>query len=220
LKNKDEITLARTSDELVALIRRRAENLFETYQLLCSEAVFFVINQALKGGVSPDTAIRLASAFPDGVGGAGCMCAAFSGALMALGLFVGRRGPDGRGRKEIRAKGRELHDLFRSEFSTICCKILTKKVRDDHRALFKQCTTHTGEAAELAARLILKARPDLLEQADWDFLSVQNGLLPKSLFAWSKTFFDKSKARSRRFENSPFGLKQFKSLIFRFAKIY
>jgi hypothetical protein len=23
-----------------------------------------------------------------------------------------------------------------------------------------------------------------------------NGLLPKSLFAWSKTFFDKSKARS------------------------
>jgi hypothetical protein len=28
-------------------------------------------------------------------------------------------------------------------------------------------------------------------------------LLPKSLFAWSKTFFDKSKACSRRFENSP-----------------
>jgi len=46
------------------------------------------------------------------------------------------------------------------------------------------------------------------------------GLLPKSLFAWSKTFFDKSKARSRRFENSPFELKQFKSLVFRFAKIY
>jgi hypothetical protein len=47
-----------------------------------------------------------------------------------------------------------------------------------------------------------------------------SGLLPKSLFALSKTFFDKSKAGSRRFENSPFGLKQFKSLIFRFAKIY
>jgi hypothetical protein len=50
--------------------------------------------------------------------------------------------------------------------------------------------------------------------------SVGSGFLPKSLFAWSKTFFDKSKARSRRFENSPFGLKQFKSLIFSFAKIY
>jgi hypothetical protein len=44
-------------------------------------------------------------------------------------------------------------------------------------------------------------------------LLVLDGLLPKSLFAWSKTFFDKSKARSRRFENSPFGLKQFKFQI-------
>ena len=32
----------------------------------------------------------------------------------------------------------------------------------------------------------------------------KNGLLPKSLFACLKTFFDKSKARSRRFQNSPF----------------
>jgi hypothetical protein len=47
-----------------------------------------------------------------------------------------------------------------------------------------------------------------------------NGLLPKSFFACSEKFLDKSKACSRRFENSPFGLKQFKSLIFRFAKVY
>jgi hypothetical protein len=47
-----------------------------------------------------------------------------------------------------------------------------------------------------------------------------DGLSPKSLFALSKTFFDKSKALSRRFENSPSGLRQFKSLIFCFAKIY
>jgi len=48
----------------------------------------------------------------------------------------------------------------------------------------------------------------------------RNRLLPESLFALSKTFFDKSKACSRRFQNSPFGLKQLKSLFFRFAKIY
>jgi hypothetical protein len=46
------------------------------------------------------------------------------------------------------------------------------------------------------------------------------GLLPKSLFALSKAFFDKSKACSRCFQNSPFGLKQLKALIFHFAKIY
>jgi hypothetical protein len=46
------------------------------------------------------------------------------------------------------------------------------------------------------------------------------GLLPKSFFTGSETFFDTSKARSRRFQNSPFGLKQLESLIFHFAKIY
>jgi len=48
------------------------------------------------------------------------------------------------------------------------------------------------------------------------------GLLPKrkSFFAGPETFFDKSKARSRRFQNSPFGLKQLESLFFHFAKIY
>ena len=39
------------------------------------------------------------------------------------------------------------------------------------------------------------------------------------LFALSKPVFDQSKARSRGFENSPFGLRQFKALILRFAKM-
>jgi len=35
-----------------------------------------------------------------------------------------------------------------------------------------------------------------------------NGLLPKSLFAGSETFFDKFMPRSRRFQYSASGLKQ------------
>jgi hypothetical protein len=46
------------------------------------------------------------------------------------------------------------------------------------------------------------------------------GLLPKSFFTGSETFFDTSKARSRRFQNSPFGLKQLESLFFHLAEIY
>jgi hypothetical protein len=38
-------------------------------------------------------------------------------------------------------------------------------------------------------------------------LSNVYGLLPKSLFDWSKTFLDKSEARSRRCQNSPFSQK-------------
>jgi hypothetical protein len=53
-----------------------------------------------------------------------------------------------------------------------------------------------------------------------DQKSQMNGLLPKSLFACSETFFDKSKACSRRCQNSPFALKQLTSLVLRFAKIY
>jgi hypothetical protein len=41
-----------------------------------------------------------------------------------------------------------------------------------------------------------------------------DGLLLKSFFAGSETFFEKSKARFRRFQNPPFGLKQLKSLFF------
>jgi hypothetical protein len=45
-----------------------------------------------------------------------------------------------------------------------------------------------------------------------------DGLLAKSLFALSRTFFDKSMACSRRFQNSPFWLKQLEALILHFAK--
>jgi hypothetical protein len=51
-------------------------------------------------------------------------------------------------------------------------------------------------------------------------MSEFDGLLPKSFFAGSETFFDKSEARSRRFQDSPFELKQLESLFFHFAKIY
>lgn len=181
LTKKHQTALAGTNEDLIALIRHRAENLYETHQLLCSEAVLYVLNQGLGGGLPQEAAIRLASGFTEGVGGSGCICGGFSGALMALGLFLGRQRLNGRGLKKIQAKGRELHDLFRSKFGATCCRVVTKKVRDDHKALFKQCATLTGEAAELAARFILEARPNLFEQADWDFLTARDSTLGAGL---------------------------------------
>jgi C_GCAxxG_C_C family probable redox protein len=180
-KNKKETNLSRTAGELVGLIRRKAENLFETHQLLCSEAVLYTLNQGLGGGLPPEAAIRIASPFSEGIGGAGCACGGFSGALMAVGLFLGRERLGGRGLKTVQAKGRELHNLFRSEFGSTCCKVLTKKVRHDQKALMKLCTLHTGEAAEAAARLILDARPELVAQADLEFLSARDTKLSAGL---------------------------------------
>ncbi len=173
-KDKKEPNLSPTAEKLVGLIRHRAENLFETHQLLCSEAVLHTLNQGLGGGLPPEAAIRIASPFSEGIGGAGCACGGFSGALMAVGLFLGRQGLDARGLKTVQVKGRELHDLFRSEFGSTCCKVLTKKVRHDQKALMKLCTLHTGEAAEAAARLILEARPELMAQADLEFLCARD----------------------------------------------
>jgi hypothetical protein len=50
--------------------------------------------------------------------------------------------------------------------------------------------------------------------------SGHDGLLLKSPFAYSETIFDKSKARFRHFQNSPFGLDQLDSLLIHLAKIY
>jgi C_GCAxxG_C_C family probable redox protein len=181
LRDKDKVVLDGTVEELVGIIRLRARNLFETHQLLCSEAVLYVLNQGLRGGLPSSAAIAIASGFSEGIGGAGCMCGAFSGGLMALGLFLGRQGLNARGSRRILAKGKELHDLFRSKFGSPCCRILTKKLRDDDKALFKHCAENTGQAAELAARVILESRPDLVQQADWDFLSTQDSRLQAGL---------------------------------------
>ena len=169
------------AEELVHIIRLRTQNMFETRQLLCSEAVLYTLNQGLRGGLPPEAAIRIASGFSEGIGGAGCICGAFSGGLMALGLFLGRQGLNAKGSRKILAKGKELHDLFRSKFGSPCCRIITKRVRDDDRALFKHCANQTGEAADLAARVIFKARPDLVRQADWDFLATQDSKLAAGL---------------------------------------
>lgn len=175
MKTKDrDRSRVSASEELVGLIRRRVENLFNTHQLLCAEAVLYVLNQGLRGGLDPGAAIRIASGFSEGVSGAGCICGAFSGGLMAVGLFLGRQGSNRWSLKGPRAKSKELYDLFRSNFGSPCCRVLTKKLKDDEKALFKHCASHTGEVAELAARFILEARPDLVEQADWAFLTAED----------------------------------------------
>ena len=177
MEAKKYTTIVRTPEELAGLVGKRAKNIFQTHQLLCSEAVLYVLNAGLNGGLPSEIAVRMASGFGEGIGGAGCMCGAFAGAVMGLGLFLGRQGLNGKGSKMILAKSREFHSDFKSKFGTTCCKILTKKVAHDRRALFDQCTRQTGEASKMAARIILEGRSELLDQADWDFLEKRGSRL-------------------------------------------
>lgn len=141
-------------DPVVEAIRRRAENLFATRQLLCAEAVLHAVAEVLGGPLSPDQAAALGTPFCQGMGGAGCTCGALSGAVAAVGLFRGRpeRGAGGAGG---RALARRLHDRFRADCGATCCRVLVRAVQHDKAAHFARCRALTGKGAELAARALL-----------------------------------------------------------------
>ncbi len=112
----------------------------------------------------------MAAPFCMGLGESGCMCGALSGAVMATGLFLGKDRPY-RYRKEMRDSARQLHDAFKASNGAICCRVLSKKVRHDKKAHFEKCADLTAEAAELAARLILQKRPELINMLNKAFIT-------------------------------------------------
>lgn len=173
-------------EKIIGLIHQRAHNLFATRQLMCSEAVLVVLNRAFDGGLSDELAIRLTSALPEGIGGSGCTCGALSGGVLAIGLFLGRERP-GQSGKKARKAAKELHNLFKNSFRSTCCRVLTKKVKDDSAAHFKQCAEFTGTAAAQAAGVIIQAKPELIRKVDIDYLERMDtriGATVKNIANW------------------------------------
>lgn len=166
---------------VLSSIAHRAENLYQTHQLFCTEAVVYTLSEGLNSGLAPEWAVRVASGFPEGVGRAGCMCGALSGGLIALGMFLGRDKPAGRGAGRMRRLSKQLHDAFKDAHKSTCCRVLIKKVKDDAKAHFAQCMGLTGSGAALAGEIILAQRPDVLKTVNHDFLNAEDGLA-KSAF--------------------------------------
>jgi C_GCAxxG_C_C family probable redox protein len=158
------------ADALAIAIGKRAENLFATRQLECAEAVLVVLNRALDGGLSEETAIRLGSGLCDGIGGSGCACGALSGGAVALGLFLGRRGPGFGNGGPAKSAAAELHDDFRQRFGATCCRVLTNSQKTDPAVHFRRCAARTGWTARAVAAAVLRQRPELAEKADWAYL--------------------------------------------------
>ncbi len=158
------------AEELVRVAGERAHNLFMTGQLMCSEAVLTVVNRALGGDLSDDMAIRLTACLPQGMGDSGCLCGAVSGGALALGLFLGRNRPGARDKRKAMESAGSLHDGFKEEFKSTCCRVLSKKVKHDTSLHMKQCAHFTRTATEMAIGTILRKRPELVEKADWDYL--------------------------------------------------
>lgn len=160
----------RDTETLVALIRAKAENLYDVHRLCCSEAILQLINTSFNGGLTEEAALSLADGFCGGMGGAGCVCGALSSSIMALGLFLSPHRRGGLGKKEFQAVCNRMHDQFQNRFGSACCRNLIKDYADSRRQRRHFCGNLTGEAAGLAGRLLLTAKPDLRAKADLGYL--------------------------------------------------
>ena len=155
-------------DVLIARIRERARHLYWSRRMLCTEAVLTALNEGLDGGLRNDQVTAMAAPFSVALGESGCLCGALSGAVMACGLLLGQTNPVQR-RKDLRNDARHLHDTFKSAHGSTCCRVLSQHVKSDSRAHFRHCAELTAQAAEMAARLILDERPELMVRADIGF---------------------------------------------------
>jgi C_GCAxxG_C_C family probable redox protein len=157
------------AEALIAQIKKRAGNLYQTRQLLCTEAVVVTLNKAFNGGLSDAQAVAVAAPFSISMGDSGCICGALSGAVLACGLLVGNDHPY-RHRQTMRKSARQLHDAFKTANGATCCRVLSRSVRHDRQAHFQQCAKLTANSSEMAARLILYQRPELIQCSENRFL--------------------------------------------------
>lgn len=140
-----------------AEVRATAEKYYRDGDFYCSEAVVKTIKDAF-GLDYDDSVIALASGFPVGIGRSGCTCGAVTGGVMALGMVFGRTQPKDERVNKALVLSKELHDQFRSNHKSLCCRVLTKGLTLGTPEHKNQCVAFTGEVAEFVARLIARER--------------------------------------------------------------
>jgi C_GCAxxG_C_C family probable redox protein len=149
-------------EDLARDVAAKAQALFDSKQMLCADAVMSAVNEGFGGGLDPDLARSLAAAYGSGLGGAGCLCGAVNGAALGLALILAGSLPPG----EVRKAARELHDRFRQQHGSTCCRVLTKAVKADKAGHLAHCSGLTRSGAHLAASIILDRCPEAAGRAD------------------------------------------------------
>lgn len=157
-------------ERLVQAIRRRTENYYHAHGLCCSEAILFVINRGLGGGLSDDMVRRMGAGFCGGMGGGEGVCGALSGAVAALGLIVGSGQRYALSKSKMRLASKYLHDSFVQALHTTSCLELSAPYIGERKARMKSCQGITGLGAELCAKTIFAFSPKAAQGADFNFL--------------------------------------------------
>jgi C_GCAxxG_C_C family probable redox protein len=90
----------------------------------CAESIFLTFRELLAPEVDEEL-VRIATPFGGGLGRAGCLCGALSGAVLMLGLAKGRTSHmEPRGESYILSH--DLEQRFKRKFGSTCCRVLNK----------------------------------------------------------------------------------------------
>ncbi|WP_272701016.1 C-GCAxxG-C-C family protein [Desulfovibrio sp. Fe33] len=142
-------------ERLVAESGLAARQLYGNGPMCCSEAVLAVINREFDGGLSTDLVTALAKGFCGGIGDAGCLCGALSGAVMAQSLILGKDSGNVSD-DQVRKASKELHDRFLARYGSVCCRVLSRE-RDPNSDSKGVCLDYVEAAAGMCVRLLLES---------------------------------------------------------------
>jgi C_GCAxxG_C_C family probable redox protein len=140
-------------------IEDRVQEMFGQGQLFCAETVVKLIAEA--GGKDSGDAVRMATGFCSGVSRTCGQCGALSGAIMGLGLYVGRSEP-GAEYDACYALVQEFVSRFEEKFSSINCYGLIEcdfatpegVERFKEKQLITQCVQYAVFAVEIVLELL------------------------------------------------------------------
>lgn len=143
-------------------IRKTAEDSF-TSGLYCAESVVSALARA--HGIESELLPKMATAFCAGMSRTNGTCGALTGAVMGIGLMLGRSNPD-ESVQPAYAATQKLIKEFEQEFGSRECSVLlgcdlgTPEGQATFRetGLRNRCTGFTGRATEIAARIIAESQ--------------------------------------------------------------
>ena len=133
-------------------IEDHAVSLFLDGGFYCSEAILKAYNEGLNIGLD-EKALKMATGFGVGFGGAQCSCGSVTGAVLAASALKGRTaGNESEAPAFLAAQ--KIHDEFKAKYKAICCRALTKDVVWGTPEHTQFCSRYVRSAAEILSGIL------------------------------------------------------------------
>ena len=126
-------------------VESRAAALYES-GYWCAESVVKSVNE-IAGHPLPPEAMRMASGFCEGFGGSRCTCGALAGAVMAVGLLVGRDEPGDAWEPSYDAAAELRRRFVEDQDATTCDEVVARMGDMVSPERWAHCTLLVGRTA-------------------------------------------------------------------------